>query len=850
MTGYCYSKTDCGRIFLLLIALSMLISGAAAAEITSSPIPDALHVNINTANGAGYYIKFDGGGLNALHLTTSTGDPYGQLTTTSTSSGTFFVSDTGGRGFFNDIILMIAIRKPYDEEEPLPDNLAINIKSSGYTWTPTGVVNQPPAQEDLTYVSGAVDRKFTISSITYGPQKWKPAGNNDPLNYPIYGDQDMGGDEEFYIYFVDLKVGNLGGNSGLSGLNDEGMVRVEYSIENLDSGMIAFNAYGYCAANQANQGEGISWTNAVTGDSPSGYVVNLVGSGSSEGGLSDSSGRIHYDSDDLSPAGSWRPKVGNLNISSSPEGAVIYIDGTPSGRVTNCSFEDLPAGEYLVQLELEEYEKTDPSWVTVRSGYVTEEEFILTRGTGSCFVTSVPKGADIYIDGNDTLWHTDSVLHGITSGNHSVTVYMDGYGEVSGNVTVRMDQVSTLSFEFNGSGEENLALVSDFTGISGDQAPAEWDDHGSGSPGEKSGDGEDFPASVLTAIMDVFFGHHDPDMPSQSVNSGEERNEAETKVSPLPSLVPEDTRMIDLPVETSPEKIAGRLYVTSYPDGLPITIDGKKTDYKTPKMFYGLKEGFHEVSVSGMENPAVSVKKDVWVSSQEDTAVHLKPGVVDEKFTLTVDSKDFRDCSFIVGGKYPGYAFPSEVSVYISMPFLTILEDGRYYSCYVDSDWEGSVLKVERNEDFGIIKVYTKPEGAKVFIDSHDTGYTTPCSIGNVSGGYHLIKVSKDGHFPQEKVLFFVNTKDSIDSELRFVLEEYPYGNLLVDSTPQGAMIYLREVYTGMKTPYTFSYLPIGTYEVEVLYNRTVYKTGFVTVEPWERNPLVVHNVTLDDRAK
>ncbi|WP_062398103.1 hypothetical protein [Methanogenium cariaci] len=91
------------------------------------------------------------------------------------------------------------------------------------------------------------------------------------MNYPIYGgDQDMMDDEAFYIYFVDLKVGELGENTVIPGLIDNGMVKVEYTIENLNSGLVAFNTYGWCAENQANQGEGVSWTNRIVGEGASG----------------------------------------------------------------------------------------------------------------------------------------------------------------------------------------------------------------------------------------------------------------------------------------------------------------------------------------------------------------------------------------------------------------------------------------------------------------------------------------------------------------------------------------------------------------------------------------------------
>jgi hypothetical protein len=65
-----------------------------------------------------YYIDALGGRLNQFHITTdsSAAGAFGQVTTLSTntgsSSGNFFVSTTGGRGYNDDIILGISLQGP------------------------------------------------------------------------------------------------------------------------------------------------------------------------------------------------------------------------------------------------------------------------------------------------------------------------------------------------------------------------------------------------------------------------------------------------------------------------------------------------------------------------------------------------------------------------------------------------------------------------------------------------------------------------------------------------------------------------------------------------------------------
>jgi hypothetical protein len=103
------------------------------------------HIYVQVANDRGakyddyddgtYYMKFDqpAGGVNALHITTNPETPAGQVTYTDKQSGVFYVSDTGGRGFDDDAVLLVAV------SGGIPDDFELRIKSSGYN-SPRGMV--------------------------------------------------------------------------------------------------------------------------------------------------------------------------------------------------------------------------------------------------------------------------------------------------------------------------------------------------------------------------------------------------------------------------------------------------------------------------------------------------------------------------------------------------------------------------------------------------------------------------------------------------------------------------------------------------------------------------------------
>jgi PKD repeat protein len=246
----------------------------------SEPLPSNRHIFIEVANDDGvkydldgavyggpdntYYIKADGGGLNELHISNDADQAYGQVTTTSEQSGVFYLTNTGGRGFDDDIVILLAVNGT------IPDDFSVHIKTSGYNWTPSSVKNEAPTV--YSYVEGAVDETFTKDDFIYGPQTWKPGpGTLDVPSLPLYSGQDISDTTNpFQLIFIDLAVGNMLPSKFGVTLENNGASKVEYSFHNLTT-FATFNGYGWCLA--ANQDQGISWTNRMEDPGASGYSV-------------------------------------------------------------------------------------------------------------------------------------------------------------------------------------------------------------------------------------------------------------------------------------------------------------------------------------------------------------------------------------------------------------------------------------------------------------------------------------------------------------------------------------------------------------------------------------------------
>ena len=224
----------------------------------------------------------DGGGQNELGMTDVSDTLYTKKVVsvnspTTSSSGTFYITNNGGRGYDNEIVLLLSVK------EPIPDDFSVNIKSSGYTWTPApgGVGNPaPPTNTEYSYLPVALDETFTKSDFIYGPQTFRPAPGAvavSPCIQAMYNGQDLNDTAVYHLMFIDLKAGNLGAGKYPAGsLIDNGAVKVQYSITGLAS-LAAFNGYGWVS--QSNQGEGINFTNP-TADSTitilTGYSVHSI----------------------------------------------------------------------------------------------------------------------------------------------------------------------------------------------------------------------------------------------------------------------------------------------------------------------------------------------------------------------------------------------------------------------------------------------------------------------------------------------------------------------------------------------------------------------------------------------
>ncbi len=217
----------------------------------------------------GYFNRMgDNPGLNELGISKSNAgrSVISESSPTSHGSGTFYITNSGGRGYDTEIILLASV------QGKLYDDFSLTITSTGYTWTPAapgyGTPGLSTIRPTLSY-TGGMHETFTRSDFIYGPQTTRPAGSEMPL----YVGQDTDDeDTAAYLAFIDLYAGNIR-KDALTGLINNGAVQVDFTFTGLYESLLAFNAYGWMS--QSPDGEGVGWTSNTSG-AGTGYSVAVT----------------------------------------------------------------------------------------------------------------------------------------------------------------------------------------------------------------------------------------------------------------------------------------------------------------------------------------------------------------------------------------------------------------------------------------------------------------------------------------------------------------------------------------------------------------------------------------------
>ncbi|WP_440950380.1 PKD domain-containing protein [Methanosphaerula subterraneus] len=459
---------------------SLVTPTPTITPVAGGVLPDYNNIFVRVANDAGvqydafgndsYNIRFEGydRGLNALHITTDPAVNFGQVTQTAAQSGTFYATDSGGKGYEDEILLLVGVNGT------VPDDFKLHVSADGYTWTPNTVRNTAPTS--YTYNGTTLDETFTKADLVYGPQTWRPTGNG--LSYPIYAGQDTAdAGNTFQLMFIDLNAGVLRPNTTLQ---NQGAVRITYSFENLTS-LASFNVYGYCQTSN-NGDDMVAWSNSLMPDkAPSGYSVTAPSPAPVAGFTANTTNGTaplavgFTDQSTGSPTSwSWSFGDGNTSIEQSP--AHNYTSAgnyTVNLTVTNAGGSDSEVKtDFITVAELVTPTTTATTTPTVTP--TTPPKTFFTVGASGCDFTtltdalnsaSVVDGDTVYVYNGTYLLTSTGITKSITlrgEDANSVTIDLSGLtGPITGNGTIFENLRFTkglLSFPSVGGGATNMII--------------------------------------------------------------------------------------------------------------------------------------------------------------------------------------------------------------------------------------------------------------------------------------------------------------------------------------------------------------------------------------------------------
>lgn len=137
--------------------------------------------------------------------------------------------------------------------------------------------------------------------------------------------------------------------------------------------------------------------------------------------------------------------TGDLTVTSTPDGAAIFIDGADTGEVTNTTLDGIAVGEHTVTLRKDGYADAVAVVTIVYNETATLHQDLI-EAHGSIAVASTPTGAAIFLDGIETGKLTNALLENVPAGDHVITLKLAGYADASKTVTVADNETATVHF--------------------------------------------------------------------------------------------------------------------------------------------------------------------------------------------------------------------------------------------------------------------------------------------------------------------------------------------------------------------------------------------------------------------
>lgn len=258
---------------------------------------------------------------------------------------------------------------------------------------------------------------------------------------------------------------------------------------------------------------------------------------------------------------------------------------------------------------------------------------------------------------------------------------------------------------------------------------------------------------------------------------------------------------------------AGGIFVNSNPNGADIYINGVDENLQTPDTLYPLPAGDYNVTLS-LENYR-DTTISVAVTSGIISELNVELTFYEPRGSITLDSNP-QGARIFLDNEDTQLFTPAKLSKLKGGDYSIRLELDNYY----DTTFTVTVIE-DQNTTVPIIElveipVYTitaaaNPSEAASISGAGDykAGETVEMSF-QAANGYRFINWTENGTEVSDlSVYSFTATRNR-----NLIANFEPIGNLIVDSDPQGAEIFINNLSTGEFTPHSFQALVAGDYNI------------------------------------
>jgi len=506
-------------------------------------------------------------------------------------------------------------------------------------------------------------------------------------------------------------------------------------------------------------------------------------------------------------------KCSDISFQSCP--AELYIENNFIGYTPIQVF--LPTGAYNYKLVKPGYLPPPPPPAPLMAGianiqhgskFVLDVDLINSTVAGGLSINSSPDGAEIFIDGEDQKTTTPAVISGLASGDHTYKITLPGYVDMEGPFTMTLGQATSVYATFTQSKDFGTVYLYPTPFLHGRIIPYILEgakiyidnvDTGKLMSGHVTGLAKgvhtfriERPGTIDREGMFV-------------INGGDT-----LLISVYPILQPKTGMLV---IHNAP--------FVGDPKHANVYIDGKDTG-KTTSVRYTLPEGTHTYRLQLEGYQDVEGNFDIVTNritritpyiKQIGTAVLGKVNIISNPPGVLVAIDDV----------HLGQYTPTTVEN---------LSDGDYTyklsrSGYLDATGTFTIingntidLNLALTQIDTILDISCNVIAAMIYIDNHTEGWTTPAEIIGLTPGdhtYRLIAPDTYGNgFEDATGTFRIEDKKTtfVDTEMKIKTDGK--GNLIVNSVPIDARVFIDDVDMKTVTPYTVVGMEPGIYTVKL----------------------------------